>query len=673
MLINNANITGSLTVIGTTVLSGSLAVSTFSGSGVRYLVSDEAGNMTAQTASAAIKNNQVYTASAGQTTFTVTNGYTTGLADVFINGTKLLAGTEYTDTSGTNIVLATGSFANDIVEVVTYQPASGVTNNSLRQITYFTASAGQTVFSASYVPGLLDIFYNGSKLDNSEYTAANGTSITLATASLAGDKIEVDVYSYQVGSFSGVGGTGVANQIAYWNTTNSITGSNIYISGSNVGIGTSSPSTISTYTTLDIKGATGGGIKIGKISTASLNIQQDGVNAYLNNLANGNIFFYTNDTERMCITSTGNIGIGTSSPWGKFNVYAGSNLSFVVQDSGIADTIELTNYSSGGGIRGIQLNGSVVTFGTGTAGGGSTPERMRITSTGYVGINTNSPSSPLSVSGSGNLTSIIDISANTSSTVKTHLGQFSTNTYLTNNWYYNGTQNADSTSYGQTAIILDGTGFIEFATSSPGTSAPSTRLRIGSGGAITLNQSAYFICGTTGYRFNDSSDANNNVIMYNNGNMNIRGGLAIGNTADQAGVFYIASQVMSSNAGTHYLKWNSANGKVTYDSSTRLVKSDIIDSPYGLNEILQLKPRKYYRIDDEKNEIGFIADEVYEILPELVPMSQKSLFTKDENDTELIPSGVNYDKITAVLVKALQEANTKITALEEKLERNNIQ
>ena len=219
---------------GSALITGSLLITNLGGSDVRYLVTDNSGNITAQSASAAIINNQVFTSSAGQTTFTITNGYTTGLIETFINGTKLTRGLEYTDTSGTSIVLLTGSFAGDIVEFVSYQPASGVTNNNLRQVTYFTASAGQTTFSASYVPGLLDVFYNGAKLTNAtDYTAANGTSIIFTTASNAGDIVEVDVYSYQVGAFSGIGGTGVANQVAYFNTTNSITGSpNFTISGS---------------------------------------------------------------------------------------------------------------------------------------------------------------------------------------------------------------------------------------------------------------------------------------------------------------------------------------------------------------------------------------------------------------------------------------------------------
>jgi outer membrane murein-binding lipoprotein Lpp len=45
-------------------------------------------------------------------------------------------------------------------------------------------------------------------------------------------------------------------------------------------------------------------------------------------------------------------------------------------------------------------------------------------------------------------------------------------------------------------------------------------------------------------------------------------------------------------------------------------------------------------------------------------MVKKSLFTKNEEDTELIAGGVNYEKLTAVLVKAIKELNNRITQLE---------
>ena len=232
----SAEITGSLLVSGSGLtITGSLSVSTLTtGSGVRYVIADANGLISAQTASAAIFVTQKDIATAGQTSFNIVNGYSTGYVTVFVNGTKLSAD-EYADTSGTTIVLATGSMVNDVVEFQKYMPAAGVSNNALRQINYFTTTLGQTAFTVDYTPGLLDVFYNGSKLSNVEYTANNGTSITLATGSNSGDTLEVDVYSYQVGAFSGIGGSGAANQLAYYSTTNSITGSNNFtVSGSSI-------------------------------------------------------------------------------------------------------------------------------------------------------------------------------------------------------------------------------------------------------------------------------------------------------------------------------------------------------------------------------------------------------------------------------------------------------
>jgi len=59
-----------------------------------------------------------YTATANQTTFAAT--YDSGFVDVFMNGLKLKSGTDFTATSGTSIVLASGATVGDIIDIVAY-------------------------------------------------------------------------------------------------------------------------------------------------------------------------------------------------------------------------------------------------------------------------------------------------------------------------------------------------------------------------------------------------------------------------------------------------------------------------------------------------------------------------------------------------------------------------
>lgn len=57
----------------------------------------------------------------------------------------------------------------------------------------YTATAGQTIFACTY-DRAVDVYVNGVKLDSSDFTATNGTSITLASGANVGDIVDINAY-----------------------------------------------------------------------------------------------------------------------------------------------------------------------------------------------------------------------------------------------------------------------------------------------------------------------------------------------------------------------------------------------------------------------------------------------------------------------------------------------
>lgn len=140
----------------------------------------------------AVRTAQEFTATANQTTFNFT--YTVGAIDVYLNGIKL-PDSDYTATNGTTVVLDTGTQAGSVLEIVKYtvgglDAAAAVISNVA-----FTATAGQTAFTTTYTPNQVEVFLNGLKLPDADYTASNGSSIVLAVGAQAGDSVEIQKYS----------------------------------------------------------------------------------------------------------------------------------------------------------------------------------------------------------------------------------------------------------------------------------------------------------------------------------------------------------------------------------------------------------------------------------------------------------------------------------------------
>ena len=121
----------------------------------------------------------------------------------------------------------------------------------------------------------------------------------------------------------------------------------------------------------------------------------------------------------------------------------------------------------------------------------------------------------------------------------------------------------------------------------------------------------------------------------------------------------------------------SANGNIgapsgsnIYNASDLRLKQNITTITEGLDKIIALNPVKFNWLDgfepseDGKDMLGFIAQEVQSIIPEAVENFGNNSVTIGETIVEN-PLRVNEKFIIPVLVKAIQEMNTKIIELEK--------
>jgi hypothetical protein len=201
----------------------------------------------------------------------------------------------------------------------------------------------------------------------------------------------------------------------------------------NVGIGTSSPT--GSYTkALHIHGSgTGASLHLtdptsGATASDGLEVFQYGTDGYIWEREAGNLRFGTSATERMRIDSAGHVGIGTSSPAtrldvkSKYSYQSASNGAIRIRNHNVdqfgsifhiagTQIVDNASYYTGGQhlakttfSSNINLASGTIKFYTNgglTADTAFTPmERMRIESSGNVGIGTSSPDTLLNIASS---------------------------------------------------------------------------------------------------------------------------------------------------------------------------------------------------------------------------------------------------------------------------------
>jgi len=92
-----------------------------------------------------------------------------------------------------------------------------------------------------------------------------------------------------------------------------------------------------------------------------------------------------------------------------------------------------------------------------------------------------------------------------------------------------------------------------------------------------------------------------------------------------------------------------------YGSDLRM-KENISDVENGLEIVLKMKPKHFDYIDGQKDNLGFIAQDIEEIIPQAVSISNE--------ETGML--ALKTDFLVPYLVKAIQELQAQITELKNK-------
>jgi hypothetical protein len=570
-------------------------------------------------------------------------------------------------------------------------------------------------------------------------TSPNGTAVSLTLARPGDNGLNL---AYNSGGGGGASmGTITGAGLAFYTYTG-VVGSESYTermridSSGNVGIGTTAA-----LGKLQVASAGAGASEIVASNTVGVErihlvsrntagnsyIQSQNSTCLVGTYDNYSMQFLTNNTERMRIDTSGNVGIGTSSPTTKLQVNGGVAINGATfPSSGVGMELiwdgtqsVVQSYSrSGGAYQPLWLDGSFVRVNT------NGTEKMRIDSSGNVGIGITTPVSyagygNLTVNGTSGGTLTLRNSANTNSS---EMAATASEVYLksvaaTPLWF--GTNNTEK-------MRIDSSGNVGI-----GTSSPSQKLDIGGGGNLRLSGASTgdqsIRVGTSrsgnGYSFidlqGDTTYDNGLRIIRTNGGANtpshiehrgtgalslitqeagpitfltsatermrlLSGGeLLVGSTTNNGRVcahqlgsedVYFArigsagsALTVSGSASTmtagYFVTSSGLAGSITcsgtatsYNTSSDVrLKHDIVNAPEASNIIDAIQVRSFkWNADNSEQRYGFVAQELVEVAPEAV--------SQPEDPDEMM--GVDYSKLVPILVKEIQSLRARVAQLE---------
>ena len=392
------------------------------------------------------------------------------------------------------------------------------------------------------------------------------------------------------------------------------------IGTNSIGIGTSSPSSLlhvnntadsANGIIIQNSSASGSADSYVQFKTSSADVIM-GIDA-----TGTDVFKISNSTalgtsDVLTIDSSGNVGIGTTSPSAPLHVVGNSYVQ-----SGTLFTDAITAFSGSS----LNINAGSSHFSAIV----NASERMRIDSSGNVGIGTTSPSKQLTVSGD-NAEFLLNRTGTYADTINM------------------GCPGGVPTIVGGTHLAFGGSG------------TWTEHMRIDSSGNLHVGKTS-------------SSNTTAGTSLLEDGRFAF--------IVDQGSGGQEVGVINNQTSGTYVIDFRQANTDVGRIRVTASATEYQTSSDYRLKEnveydwdattrLNELKPARFNWIKDDTNTLidGFLAHEVSDIVPESIGGE------KDEVDSDGNPvyQGIDQSKLVPLLTKALQEANAKIDNLTARLE-----
>lgn len=338
-------------------------------------------------------------------------------------------------------------------------------------------------------------------------------------------------------------------------------------------------------------------------------------------------------TTAVTIDTSQNVGIGTSSPAYKVDIQNAGNFSAQLKATA-------GNYAQWS----IVGNAGTSNFGTDNVGGyaqtvGAIPflfytnntERMRIDSSGNVGIGTASPSEKLGVAGNVNASGYYYLSSGS-------------------NGKYFGLGNSISGSYAATDLAI-------WNVSSGNTffyQNGSERMRITSAGSVLVGTTSVSFGEKLSIKSDTSGSGSDGIYVANSSGTTLF-------RVRSDGAFQTGAASLSPYNNTAAVSANcyiNTDGTLLRATSSLKYKRDVQDATFGLAEVLRLRAVTYKgknEVDGEKVYGGLIAEQVDEI-----GLTQFVQYAEDGT-----PDALHYGNMVSLCVKAMQEQQALITAQAE--------